>query len=694
MLRCFFNVLFLFYGFAALAQSPVSVQQEASQLKKNLLEHHVSPRPIDDSFSKDVFDIFMKLVDADRLFFTRLDIDHLSVHKSSIDDELNSSSWNFLPDVTKRLERNLRHAETVIMRHTAKPFDFMTDELHYSKLDWAADEKEIDNRWRLHLKFETLNELVRIKKSLPAISDEDFLREKEADARNVVKKSTMRTINGIIDHPTGYEEHVASLYLRAIGLAFDPHSTHLSFSEMNDYVTSLGTEGYYFGITISESERGEIIIGDLTPGGAAWRSGNVHSGDVIEKVRWGANEWIDVEKMTRDEMNELLMESNHVVMEFMLKEGNGLRKSVLLKKEKMESEENVVKSLILDGDKKVGYISLPGFYSAWGGSESSRCANDVAKEILKLKKENIDGIILDVRYNRGGSLFEAVAMAGIFIDAGPMGLIKDQTGAVTSVKDMNRGTVYDGPLILMVNGLSASASEFLAAALQDHNRAVIVGSKTYGKATGQRIFPMQPGKVELDHTLDIASGWGFSTITAMKIYRVTGKTAQKHGVTPDIPLPDLYDFTELGESFATGALSSDSVTKKAYYSPLKPLPLEELRNKSAMRVNASEAFTLTRDCSNQLVALKEKLDTIHLTWTLYKDLVEKEAAGFSKLGDWNSRSTDAFKIGSHAFNQQRLEMDDYARQQNKNWTGNLSRDISLEEAYYIICDYIAEGSAN
>jgi carboxyl-terminal processing protease len=694
MLRYFFNVLFFFYGFAAMAQSPVSTQQEATQLIKNLLEHHVSPRPVDDSFSKDVFDIFIKLVDADKLFFTRLDIDQLSVHMTTIDDELNSSSWKFLPEVTKRLEKNLRHAETVIARHTAKPFDFMTDELHYRNADWAADEKEIGNRWRLHLKFETLNELVRIRTTLPAISNEDFLLGKEADARNVVKKSAMRTINRLIDHSTGYEEHIASLYLRAIGLAFDPHSTHLSFSEMNDYVTSLGTEGYYFGITISESERGEIMIGDLTPGGAAWRSGNVHSGDVIEKVRWGANEWIDVEKMTRDEMNELLMESNNVVMEFMLKEGTGLRKSVLLKKEKMDSEENVVKSLILEGDKKIGYISLPGFYSAWGGSESSRCANDVAKEILKLKKENIEGIILDVRYNRGGSLFEAVAMAGIFIDAGPMGMIKDQSGAVTSVKDMNRGTVYDGPLILMVNGLSASASEFLAAALQDHNRAVIVGSKTYGKATGQRIFPMQPGKVEIDHTLDVASGWGFSTITAMKIYRVTGKTAQKHGVTPDITLPDLYNFSDFGESYATGALPSDSVTKKAYYSPLKPLPLQALRSKSATRVNASEAFRLTRDYSKQLVALKERLDTVNLTWTEYNNLVGTEAGVFSRLRECNSRSTDAFKIGSHAFNQQRLQMDDYARQQNENWTGNLSTDISLEEAYYIICDYIAAGSAN
>jgi carboxyl-terminal processing protease len=285
-------------------------------------------------------------------------------------------------------------------------------------------------------------------------------------------------------------------------------------------------------------------------------------------------------------------------------------------------------------------------------------------------------------------------MAGIFIDAGPMGLIMDKTGEVVSIKDMNRGTVYDGPLVLMVNGLSASASEFLAAALQDYKRAVIVGSKTYGKATGQRILPMQPGKLELDHTLDINSGWGFSTITSMKIYRVTGKTAQKYGVKPDILLPDLYDLAALGESHATGALSSDSVTKKTYYTPLPPLPLEKLRSKSNLRVNLSEAFQLTRECSFQFAALNDKLDTISLSWNAYQETSERRDALFSKLQESHSKPTKSFQIGAHAFGQQRLQMDDYARKQNELWIEKLSRDISLEEAYLIICDYIAVGSAN
>ena len=694
MLRCFFNVLLVIVGFATWAQSPVSVQQEAAQFKKNLLEHHVSPRPIDDAFSNDAFDLFLKQLDPNRHYFSQQDIVQISAYRNSIDEELNGVSWHLLPEVTRRLANNLQTAKTIIEQQTAKPFDFTSDEIRYSNLDWPADEKEMHKRWLQHLKLETLNELVRLKKSVHPGNDANFLKTKEAEARNTTRKSAIRAVQRIAEHPMGYEDYVASLYLRALGLAFDPHSVHLSFSEMNDYITSLGTEGYYFGITISENEQGQMIIDELTPGGAAWRSGIVHSGDVIEKVRWGANEWIEVSGMSRGELNDLLIESNHIVMEFMLVEVSGVRKNVLLKKEKMESDDNVVKSLILAGEKKIGYISLPGFYSSWGGGESARCANDVAKEILKLKKENIDGLILDVRFNGGGSLFEAVAMAGIFIDAGPMGLIKDKTGEVISIKDMNRGTVYDGPLVLMVNGLSASASEFLAAALQDYNRALIVGSKTYGKATGQRILPMQPGKVELDHTLDINSGWGFSTITSMKIYRVTGKTAQRYGITPDIVLPDLYDLATFGESHATGALTSDSVTKKTYYTPLPPLPLPELKSKSSLRVKASEAFHQTRECSLQFAPSKEKYDTVSLSWGVYQELAEKRANLFKRLQESSSKPSKSFKIGAHAFGQQRLQMDEYARQQNDFWIEKLSRDISLEEAYFIICDYIAVGSAN
>ena len=457
---------------------------------------------------------------------------------------------------------------------------------------------------------------------------------------------------------------------------------------MENFLASLSTEGYYFGISVDENDRGEIVITQLTPGGPAWKSGEVHAGDIVEQIRWEGSEWIEVDGMTRDEFDNLLQESIRNSIEFTLKETGGIEKTVRLRKEKMSAEENRVKSFILEGDKRIGYVSLPGFYTDWGDEEGSRCANDVAKEILKLKKENIDGLVLDVRYNRGGSLKEAVAMAGIFIDAGPMGVLKIKGGTTQSEKDVNRGTVYDGPLLLMVNGLSASASEFLAAALQDYHRGIIVGSRTYGKATGQEVFSLEPDEKNTSASAAKKMGWGYTTITTLKIYRVTGKTAQKRGVTPDVVLPDLYDFIEFREENLEDALSSDSISRKIYYTPLGPLPVCELKEKSEVRVSKNTAFQTTIQCSKALSLLATKLDSVSLNWSAYKKLITDEGTQFKLLKEITEKPTNAFKVSNHIFDKQRIERDEYIRQVNEVWAKNLVRDISLEEAFFIICDYI------
>lgn len=361
MLRCTFSLVFLIAGLSTFGQTSVSVQQEAIQLKKKLLEFHVSPRPIDDKFSVDVFDFLLKSLDPDKLYFTQQDLNELKAFRTKIDDELEGVSWNFLVEITSRFKKNLQRSEKVVMKHTAEPFDFTKDEIYYSDTSWTLDESENERRWKLHLKFETLNELIRLRAGVPTDTEKEFLQKKEGEARQGVRKSSLRLISRILQHPSGYENHVASLFLRAISLAFDPHSTHFSFTEMQDYMTSLSTEGYYFGITIDENESGEIIIDELTPGGPAWKSGKVHSGDVIEQVRWGGNAWIEVSGMSKEEMNELLLDSHQVVMEFMLVQAGGIQKTVLLKKEKMEADENAVKSFVLEGEKRIGYISLPVF---------------------------------------------------------------------------------------------------------------------------------------------------------------------------------------------------------------------------------------------------------------------------------------------------------------------------------------------
>jgi carboxyl-terminal processing protease len=232
---------------------------------------------------------------------------------------------------------------------------------------------------------------------------------------------------------------------------------------------------------------------------------------------------------------------------------------------------------VLKGAKKIGYIPLPSFYFDTG-NVSGGAAGDVAKAIIKLNKENIEGLILDLRFNGGGSIEEARELAGIFIDFGPVVMYKQADQTVSVLKDMTRGTVYNGPVIIMVNGFSASASELLAASLQDHKRAMIVGGRTYGKGTGQRIYPLT------------GSSTDFAKVTLLKIYRINGKTYQHKGVIPDVTLPDVTQSLGDREADFAYALSSDSVTKKAYYTPLTMKALTPLAEKSMARVQQSQSF--------------------------------------------------------------------------------------------------------
>ena len=688
MLRCILKSVFLTFSISTLAQQPASVQNEALQLKKLILQHHFDPKPVDDLFSAKVFDHVLNALDPEKLYFTQQDIAALSAFKDKIDDDLRGTSWNFLPAITERYKKSLLRSEEIITRHTKVPFDLSKKELFISDTAWAESDAASSALWHKNLKYETLDELIQLQKRTPEIKDSEFLTTKEPDARQRVQRNSLRMIHRILNHASGYENHIATQFLQSVSLAFDPHSSYLSLAQMENFLASLSTEGYYFGISVDENERGEIVITQLTPGGPAWKSGEVHAGDVIEQIRWEGSEWIEVEGMTQDEFDNLLEESIRNSIEFTLKETGGIEKTVRLRKEKMSAEENRVKSFILEGEKRIGYVSLPGFYTDWGDEEGSRCANDVAKEILKLKKEHIDGLVLDVRYNRGGSLKEAVAMAGIFIDAGPMGVLKVKGGTTQAEKDVNRGTVYDGPLLLMVNGLSASASEFLAAALQDYHRGIIVGSRTYGKATGQEVFSLEPVEKHASASAAKKLGWGYTTITTLKIYRVTGKTAQKRGVAPDIMLPDLYDFIEFREENLEDALTSDSISRKIYYTPLGVLPVCELKEKSQVRIAKNNAFQTTIQCSKALGGLATKLDTVSLNWADYKKMIMEEGKQFKSLKEITENPTNAFKVNNHVFDQERMNRDEYIRQVNEVWAKNLVRDISLEEAFFIICDYI------
>jgi carboxyl-terminal processing protease len=685
-------IFFLFFScdVSLYAQLPAD-QQKAIVLKRMIEMKHYSPRPVDDSFSLFVFKTIINTVDQKRLLFTAQEFKQLSAFKYTLDDELNGNGWAFLDLFSDLYKRSLHRADSIINRLAQKPFDFsINDTIAFSKeesFSFAADNIALSNRWAHYLKFSALNEIY------DAVDDDstkntDFktaLVSMEASTREKIKRSKLRGLKKLLDYPAGFPVLVKEIYFNAIASAFDPHSNYFSPQEKEKFQSEMSTEAYSFGLELDENSKGQIVIERLTPGGPAWLSGELHKGDELQSLQWEGKEETNISGATLEEIYAILESSMRDKLVFKFRKTDGTIKTVTMRKEKIENEENIVKSFLLQGDKKIGYILLPGFYTEWGNESGSRCANDVAKEIVKLKKENINGLILDLRFNGGGSLGEAMEMAGIFIDEGPLAIEKHREGKLITLKDPNRGTIYDGPLVLMVNGQSASASEMLSASLQDYNRAVIVGSNTYGKATMQLLFLLDTMK----NKPEAGEGREMVKITAGKLYRLNGESAQLKGVVPDVLLPDAFDALEFREKFSPNALPYDTVKKNTYYLPLPPLPVKELVQKSAVRIQNDIGFQNIKTFVDLEYKLQhEKTNFVPLRWQQFENWRQQQDAGLHIKEGMFTSGIKKFTADNHQSDKQWMMNNEYAKEVNVIWLENISKDIYIREAFMVLCDLI------
>ena len=688
MRKTAFTILAFLFLFAKNSYSQSSSQQQVKALLQTIKEKHYSPRTIDDNFSGAVFDKTFENLDPDKIFFTKADLSGFATYRTTLDDELNGNTWIFLNKIIPVYRQRLLQADTLITDITSKPFDFLLNEFLSTDLDtsWPATEQEKKAKWHQTLKYETLEglaDIASIQYSQIKAIDKKAVFAKEMQVRLMIKSRHLRQVRGILQSAEGFENYVQSIYLDVIASCFDPHTNYFPETEKQNFESGISKDGYYFGFILGENEKGEVSILHLDPGGPAWKTGELNKGDVFLQMKWQGKEPIDLVGAEAAEISSLLDASNNELLELTVKKTNGEVKSVQLRKEKMGgTDQDIVKSFLLNGAKKIGYISLPGFYTEWESEGGSSCANDVAKEIVKLKKENIHGLILDLRFNGGGSLGEALDLAGIFIEEGPLCLIKQKDGKIVTLKDPNRGTIYDGPLLLLVNGQSASASELVAASLQDYNRALIAGSATFGKATAQQIFPLQSG------TSVITKEKGYAKITMEKLYRVTGKAAQRNGVIPDVPIPDIFDKLTFREKDMPNSLIDDTVKRNAYYKPLGQLPVSLVSVKSATRLNADENFL--QIASQQKIITEETQHTqpVSLKWDeVEKELKTEMRNGFPQVKAGEVLVT-AYKADNHSYDKNRLGNDELFSLINKHWVKRLENDIYLEEAYRILTDYI------
>ncbi len=676
--------LFSFHSGSAQNQEKNCAQ--GSVVVSSFKKDHVNPRELNDTFSLQLFEHVIESVDKSATFFTEKDIAELSKHKYDLDDQLNRKSCEFLTDLTILYSKKIKVAEGLVTDILSKPFNFEKDEeitLSYDTrtFTFAKDEVKLKEWWRKKLKLQVL-QMAR-----KADTKEEFMA-REPQMRLKVEQRAKRKLESIAEHPNGFENYVSDIYLNSIANLHDPHSTYFSVNEKDEFESHLSKEVLSFGLEVSENRKGRLEVVRLVPGGPAWKSNQLHKGDLLDKIIFDDGEVEELNGLSVEEATELLKQdrANKITLEFT--NSAGISKSVSLKKEKVRADENIIKSFILNGVENVGFISLPGFYTEWGADGNLGCAEDMAREITKLQLENVQGLILDLRFNGGGSLAEAIDLAGIFIDEGVLFMVTDPEGKAVNIKDRNRGTIFDGPLIIMINEASASASEILSASLQDHNRALIVGSKSYGKATGQNILPVD----SLDKLSSLVGrepkASGYAKITTTRLYRVTGKSYQKKGIEPDVKLPSLFKGLIPTEAEELYALDSEPVAKAKYFKPMEPLPIEKLAAGSKVRVDKDELFNKTISLNDSLRKEYSKSD-VHISLKLVDRLEENKKPDVSdEVDEIKITNNILYKVENHKYDQSVLNMDTYGKELNKSLVEQLEEDIQIAETYKIMLDFI------
>ena len=581
---------------------------------------HYEPVDLDDDFSAKVYRLYLDRIDGSRRFFTQADVDALAQYELAIDDQLESGDLAFFNDVEQRLDAAVARTQAYYREILEEPFDFEqaeVAELDGEKKPFPATEADLKESWRKALKWEVMTRLNdKIEQQQTAEDDDDdasdtgadedtdgededldtddagdqsvagkTIDELEADARRAVLKS----FDGWYERmeKTKRADRLSD-YLNAVTSVYDPHTGYFAPIDKDNF--DINMSGKLEGIGARLQTDGEYTkVSDIVAGGPAWKGKELAEKDVIMAVAQEGEEPVDIAGMNINEVVQLIRGPKDTRVTLTVKRVDGTIQDIVILRDVVILEEGFAKSLILDTeeDDRVGYIRLPRFYADFSDDKGRSSFRDVRTEVEKLKSENVSGIILDLRNNGGGSLRDVVKMTGLFIEEGPVVQVKSRGRQPEVLEDEDRKVQYDGPLVVMVNEFSASASEIIAAALQDYGRAVVVGNKTFGKGTVQRF-------IDLDMALNGARNvkpLGNLKVTTQKFYRVNGGSTQLEGVTPDIILPDSYAYLETGERENDYPMPWDKIAPAQYErTPAYVAALNSVREQSNERVANDAVF--------------------------------------------------------------------------------------------------------
>jgi len=632
----------LFFAFTknkTFTSGNISQKQKLLAIVGTLLEEqHYSPKKIDDAFSKQVFNKYLEELDADKTLFTQQDINSLKKYETTIDDEIHGDEIKFEPAVKLIYDKRISEAMATYKDILSKPFDFSPKETIIAdptKLNYPSGEHEWKERWRKKLKYYTLEryedllELKEKNKQDSSVNKPETLLEKESREKVLKIMDKVYTRYKI----TNTDEELFNKFVNTITNLMDPHTDYFPPVEKRAFDEMMSGHFYGIGALLQETEGG-IKIESINTGGAAWKSGELMANDIILKVAQGGAEPVDIAGYDVQDAVKLIRGNKGTEVRLTVKKQNGSIKIISLIRDEVVLDETFARSAVIkDGNDKIGYIYLPDFYADFDRANGARCSADVAKEIEKLKAEEVKGIVLDLRSNGGGSLYEVVQMVGLFVGRGPVVQVRDRSGKSTSLNDNEQTAIYDGPLAVMVNEGSASASEIFAAAIQDYKRGVIVGStSTYGKGTVQKNIPI--GK-----PLDYFSGrtdLGAVKLTFQKFYRLNGGSTQLKGVASDIVLPDYYEYLKIREKDNPDALPWDEINKSDFNTWKNGTPgFENLIARENAAINENPDFKIIKESNNWLATNTDS--PIELNIDLYK-------AQQKKIHDTNEQISKHVKL--------------------------------------------------
>ena len=690
VLGCGIFVAFRSLGFG---ETPPSRYEKILRNVGQMLEEiHYSPKDINDDFSKVIFKKYLAEVDVEKDVVLKSDVEELrSRYETRIDDEiLGKTSVQFVPAVVEILKKRLPETEAIYKEILSQPFDYTKDEsinLDFDKAEFPRNEAARKEAWRKRLKYlalERYNDLLEQQENNKAKPDAKpkSKEELEKEARDKVMKVMTRYYERL-NSKANTEDEKFTAFVETIVQSMDPHTDY--FPPVDKRYFDEQMSGRFFGIGASlREEDGNIKIATLITGSPAWKSGQVNVGDIILKVAQGSQEPVDLTGFTIEDAVKLIRGTKGTEVRLTAKKADGSVKVITLIRDEIVQDETFARSVIVNNEKgKIGYIFLPEFYADFDNPKGNRCSLDVAKEVMKLKEQKVDGIVIDLRYNGGGSLYDVVQMVGLFIDQGPVVQVKDREGKAQILRDNDKSVLYDGPLAVMVNEYSASASEIFAAAIQDYKRGVIIGStSTYGKGTVQR-------NIGLDKTgsfMESNSDLGTVKLTLQKFYRINGGSTQLRGVSSDVVLPDLSEYTKIREKDNPDALPWDEIQKADYNTWKYAYDLTAIKSASDTRIKNSTAFTTISKDAEFLNKQNDKSYSLNLE--KYRQ-EQKELKATYKQIESVAKLPVELKIESLPQDSVKYAVDSDKAERYKQWLKNLKTDIYLDEAVKVVDDMVA-----